>query len=63
MAIFVLHPDIEDLDDQCGKASRSAMFCYAENIESVDPELAKNLRIWATKSAGYTSTLCPSDDS
>ncbi len=43
MQYFVLKPEG---DDEQAEASREAMLTYADVIQRVDPDLARNLRFW-----------------
>ena len=46
MKYFVLKPKGQD---KYAQASRSAMLTYANTIEPINPELAKDLRAWVTR--------------
>lgn len=49
MKYFVLKPRSETSDDAYATASRAAMRVYADAIQKTDPELAIELREWATR--------------
>lgn len=46
---FVLEPRSKDKGDPYAKASRMAMYVYANWISKFDPELAKELTKWARR--------------
>lgn len=57
MKYFVLKPKGEDL---YAHASREAIKVYADQIECIDPDLAKDLRDWrATEIVKNTKSLMP----
>jgi len=46
MKYFVLKPRARGNNDHYAHASREAIKAYAETIESIDPELARDVRAW-----------------
>ena len=57
MKYFVVRPKAKYADDPYARASRRAMRAYAEEIETYDPELAEDLRMWVKRTEEHNIWL------